>query len=606
MIDDATARFPLACLYVGKQLDQLRKARDPILRAQGDAYANMGSADMKGNDTSTAVRWYLKWCWFADEEVISRLQAFSTWDEKRAVENKMIAFFIWLVATRGVAVDTAKGYLSTVRAWHERKWGPMMPFHSPAKLKAVMKGMDRAFQAPPRRPRRGVKTQHLAAGLKKAFGGQSLFELGMVAGTQLAFCALLRAAEWAVGDKDVFQPERNLCLSDVKYTMNADGTVAFDEDELGEYMTVMMRPCKKLKYMHGKMIPVMVRDGSILQPVSAMREYLTKRAFVGDASTVPLFVNATGAPLRAADVRKAVKKIVLAVGENPNLYGSHSLRIGGATAALAAGVAPAHIQLLGRWDSDCYQIYCRLCRQAAIAVGSKVASTRFEDFEGMFDHEELVPSTELLARAKASGEAIDASDDEVYEDPLHSAARQLVAGVLFKDGAVLMEKRRNGAAYQGQFIFPSGRIGAGEQCRTALVKRMNEVVGVTLRTTGVYVDTASVGRYSIRHYLLRQGQWKGDPIVTQKGQTLVWMRVQDLALRHLLGPSALQVMFSVLALVAPPPWRCVGPPRPKFCIGCSKSEVHFVCCLCGAEKCARCEKCMCDDSDTQAGSEGEE
>ena len=389
MIDDATARFPLACLYVGKQLDQLRKARDPILRAQGDAYANMGSADMKGNDTSTAVRWYLKWCWFADEEVISRLQAFSTWDEKRAVENKLIAFFIWLVATRGVAVDTAKGYLSTVRAWHERKWGPMMPFHSPAKLKAVMKGMDRAFQAPPRRPRRGVKTQHLAAGLKKAFGGQSLFELGMVAGTQLAFCALLRAAEWAVGDKDVFQPERNLCLSDVKYTMNADGTVAFDEDELGEYMTVMMRPCKKLKYMHGKMIPVMVRDGSILQPVSAMREYLTKRAFVGDASTVPLFVNATGAPLRAADVRKAVKKIVLAVGENPNLYGSHSLRIGGATAALAAGVAPAHIQLLGRWDSDCYQIYCRLCRQAAIAVGSKVASTRFEDFEGMFDHEEF-------------------------------------------------------------------------------------------------------------------------------------------------------------------------------------------------------------------------
>ena len=100
----------------------------------------------------------------------SRLQAFSTWDEKRAVENKMIAWFIWLVVTRGVAVDTAKGYLSTVSVWHERKWGPMMPLHSPAKLKAVMKGMARAFLAPPRRPRRGVKTQHLAAGLKKAFG----------------------------------------------------------------------------------------------------------------------------------------------------------------------------------------------------------------------------------------------------------------------------------------------------------------------------------------------------------------------------------------------------------------------------------------------------
>lgn len=92
----------------------------------------------------------------------------------------------------------------------------------------------------------------------------------MVAGTQLAFCALLRAAEWAVGDKDNSQPDRNLCLGDVKYTVGANGDIVFDEDADGEYMTVMMRPSKKFKYMHGKLVPVMVRDGSILQPVSAM------------------------------------------------------------------------------------------------------------------------------------------------------------------------------------------------------------------------------------------------------------------------------------------------------------------------------------------------
>ena len=482
----------------------------------------------------------------------------------------------------------------------------MMPLHSPAKLKAVKKGMARAFLAPPRRPRRGVKTQHLAAGLKKAFGGDSLFELGMAAGTQLAFCALLRAAEWAVGDKDIFQPDRNLCLGDVKYTVDANGDIVFDEDADGEYMTVMMRPCKKLKYMHGKLVPVMVRDGSILQPVSAMRKYLHKRAFVGDAAATPLFVNETGSPLKAADVRKAVKKIVQAIGQDPKLYGAHSLRIGGATAALAAGISPAHIQLLGRWDSDCYQIYCRLCRQAAIAVGSKVASTSFEDFEGMFDHEELVPSKDLLARAKATGEQIDASDDEVFDDPLHSTARHLVAGVLFKNDAVLMERRKNGAAYQSQFVFPSGKVGAGEHVRSAPIKRMSEAVGVTLRSTGAYVDTASVGRYTIKHYLLREGQWKGEPTLTRGGQTLVWMKVQDLAQRHLLGPSTMQVLFSLLAMVAPPPFRCLGPPRLKFCEGCRRGECHFVCVLCEGEKCSRCSNCLCDDSDTQAGSEGDD
>ena len=327
---------------------------------------------------------------------------------------------------------------------------------------------------------------------------------------------------------------------------------------------------------------------------------------MGDASTTPLFVNETGSPLKAADVRKAVKKIMQVVGQDPKLYGSHSLRIGGATAALAAGISPAHIQLLGRWDSDCYQIYCRLCRQAAIAVGSKVASTSFEDFEGMFDHEELVPSKDLLARAKATGEPIDASDDEVFDDPLHSAARHLVAGVLFKNDAVLMERRRNGVAYQSQFVFPSGKVGAGEHVRSALIKRMSEAVGVILRSTGAYIDTASVGRYSIRHYLLKEGQWKGEPTLTRGGQTLVWMRVQDLAQRHLLGPSTMQVLFSLLAMVAPPPFRCLGPPRPKFCEGCSRSECHFVCVLCEGEKCSRCSNCLCDDSDTQAGSEGDD
>ena len=71
-------------------------------------------------------------------------------------------------------------------------------------------------------------------------------------------------------------------MSDVKYSISSDGSIEFDSDENGEFMTVMMRPCKKLKYMHGKLVPVMVRDDSILKPVSAMREYLLKRAFVGD------------------------------------------------------------------------------------------------------------------------------------------------------------------------------------------------------------------------------------------------------------------------------------------------------------------------------------
>ena len=52
-----------------------------------------------------------------------------------------------------------------------------------------------------------------------------------------------------------------------------------------------------------------------------------------------------------------------AAGRPPALYGANSLRIGGATAALAAGVTPELIRLIGRWSSDVYEIYCRLSAQ---------------------------------------------------------------------------------------------------------------------------------------------------------------------------------------------------------------------------------------------------
>ena len=51
---------------------------------------------------------------------------------------------------------------------------------------------------------------------------------------------------------------------------------------------------------------------------------------------------------------------------------THSFRIGGATAAFAAGVPESAIQLLGRWSSDAYRAYLRIpdctIRSASIAM----------------------------------------------------------------------------------------------------------------------------------------------------------------------------------------------------------------------------------------------
>ena len=45
------------------------------------------------------------------------------------------------------------------------------------------------------------------------------------------------------------------------------------------------------------------------------------------------------------------------IGLDPARFGAHLLRIGGATAALAAGLSPAAIRAAGRWASDVYMLY---------------------------------------------------------------------------------------------------------------------------------------------------------------------------------------------------------------------------------------------------------
>ena len=88
-------------------------------------------------------------------------------------------------------------------------------------------------------------------------------------------------------------------------------------------------------------------------------------------------------------IRAEAKKVASSVGADPALYGAHSLRIGGATAALAQGVSPALIRLMGRWSSDIYEIYCRMSLQSAVRVGCLISSANVSPVHESFQHEEL-------------------------------------------------------------------------------------------------------------------------------------------------------------------------------------------------------------------------
>ena len=177
---------------------------------------------------------------------------------------------------------------------------------------------------------------------------------------------------------------------------------------------------RKGKVLTGKTYTLFLRGGgTLIDAVSEVMLYIEMDPVAPEAEdSTPLFRRADGTALRREDVAEMVKYLMKAIGLNPDRFGAHSLRIGGATAALAAGVQPTLIRVLGRWSSDIYEIYCRLSLEAAAGMGAVIGSTPFEDVEqGEFVTEELEATSLELAAARHVDMDPD-SDGEMEEDAM--------------------------------------------------------------------------------------------------------------------------------------------------------------------------------------------
>ena len=61
-----------------------------------------------------------------------------------------------------------------------------------------------------------------------------------------------------------------------------------------------------------------------------------------------------------------------AAGLEMSRFSGHSLRIGAATSAAAAGVPDHLIKMLGRWQSEAYQLYIRTPRESLLGVAQLI------------------------------------------------------------------------------------------------------------------------------------------------------------------------------------------------------------------------------------------
>ena len=130
-------------------------------------------------------------------------------------------------------------------------------------------------------------------------------------------------------------------------------------------------------------------EGAFIDVLGELDEWLERRRGLGFGDERPLFCWESGAPVRVSELREVVKALMQSIGLDPARFGAHSLRIGGATAALAAGVPPSMIRIMGRWSSDVYEIYCRMSLQAALQVGSTISAAVVDSVEQGFHEEHL-------------------------------------------------------------------------------------------------------------------------------------------------------------------------------------------------------------------------
>ena len=374
-------------------------------------FLDASNADRKGGSHSTGVRWWIVFCVYGRGISPVPDPRDSSRAARLAAEDTLEDYAVWLAvfapSGRQISHKSVGKYCSSVRAWYKRFYRAQLGLGArDGRIPDILKGYARLVDQPPPLERHGCAPAALARGMRVAFGGEDGESVMWRAALAFGFGSMSRGVEFALdADRgEEFEESEHMVPADVRGF--ARGGV--------RHARVRMRKRKDLTVLRGKHAEVVLGGGgAAFDAVLLLEEWLAKRRELGIGEGRPLFCHLNGKGITVREVRAAVRAAMEAAGLDPRLFGAHSLRIGAATAALAAGVPPSLIRLMGRWASDVYEIYCRMSLEAALGVGRAMASATVTTFEGGFkeEHLELQPS-EVAALREAAGDELDSDGEE--------------------------------------------------------------------------------------------------------------------------------------------------------------------------------------------------
>ena len=376
-------------------------------------FLDSSMADREGGRRSSQGR---RW-WFAFRVYVQELTPIP--DSRRMredfayaaeIEDALEDCAVWIATARPSGRQCSRAtigkYISEVRAWYFREHRVKLGLGAEgSRISSILKGYAREVPQPPPLEREGCTPADLAAGMAVVLGDGSPSSLMWRAALTVAESGLMRGCEFALDGarREAFQSSEHVEPADVSFFTRA-GT---------RHASLRMRKRKDLKVLRGKQSTVLLAGGGggFFDAVGELEAWLEVRRGLGPERGMALFCHPDGRSITVDEVRAMVRRVMEAAGRDPRRFGAHSLRIGGATAALAAGVQPQLIRLMGRWSSDIYEIYCRMSVEAALGVGAAIASATVTPLAQAFtdEHLEVLPH-EMLRYSDAFG--IDGAEEE--------------------------------------------------------------------------------------------------------------------------------------------------------------------------------------------------
>ena len=116
--------------------------------------------------------------------------------------------------------------------------------------------------------------------------------------------------------------------------------------------------------------------------------------------------------------------------------------------------------------------------------------------------------------------------------------RQVVAGIIERNGTVLIGRRKPEQSHPLKWEFPGGKVEAGETPESALRRELAEELGIDVCPTCLSPLTFASHAYEAFHllmplYLCRQ--WDGT-VRAHEGQEIAWVRASKLS-RYPMPPA---------------------------------------------------------------------